>query len=257
MMSQAILLLGHGSRHGVAECLHFSRAVQSDHPAQRVYSCFLEFARPTVVEAADRALEAGASCIVLMPLFLFAARHMQEDVAGAMQQVRGLYPHLPLLSARHLNFDRNMLSIIDERLAEATGARPAYDPEKAAVLLIGRGSRRSENNAGVYEVARSLQRQRNLTWVNVCFAGMAHPTVMEGIQQCVNQGAQRVILLPYLLFSGTLTRRVAAVADAAQAQCPSIEILRARHLGGHNALRAMVRERINEAMDPPGASYAQ
>lgn len=249
-MSETILLIGHGSRdpRGVDEFLDFTRTVRRAYRGYKVEPCFLEFARPDIPSAVEQAVRDGAQGILLAPLFLFAARHMKEDIAGAMARARARFPALPIYGARHLGVDGRLVGILEEQLTKMERASRVPGGERTAILLAGRGSRQPEGNAGVYEIAERLRAPRG-RWVEVCFAGMATPGVAEGIRHAAAGGAQRIFVLPYLLFSGVLSRRITAARESAQSVCPDIEIQQADHLGGHRHVLEAVCDRISEAMN--------
>src|SRR5262249_26850304 len=152
-------------------------------------------------EAVGRAAADGAESLVLMPLFLFAARHMKQDIARVLARAQAQNPHLPIYAARHLGLDARLFAILDERLAEIESSSPEGGDDETVILLVGRGSRRPEGNAGVYEVAARLRARRR--WpVAVAFAGLASPGVEEAMRQTMVQGARRIVTVPYLLFDG-------------------------------------------------------
>ncbi len=246
-----ILLVGHGSRdpEGVAEFLRFAADLQSGYEEHSVVPCFLEFARPSILEAVSQVVATRAERVIVMPLFLFAARHMREDIAGAIGRAQARYPFLPIYPAKHLGLDHRLLTILQDRIAEATSKAPKRLDDEIAVLLVGRGSRRPEGNAGVYEMADRLRAARagHKGEVEVCFAGLARPCVSEAIRQLVKRGAQRIVVLPYLLFAGVLNKRIAAAVTETAAEFPDAELLDAGNLGGHPQLVHVVRDRVAAA----------
>ncbi|KAI0565469.1 Cobalamin biosynthesis CbiX [Gracilaria domingensis] len=73
--------------------------------------------------------------------------------------------------------------------------------ENTALLLVDHGSKRTKANAMLEEVAQELQ---NRTSIPVYFAHMelASPTIAEGMQLCVQNGAKHVIIVPFFLSPG-------------------------------------------------------
>jgi sirohydrochlorin ferrochelatase len=118
---------------------------------------------------------------------------------------------------------------------------------KTALLLIAHGSRQEEANADLYHVRSSL-RGRGWDVVEACFLELAEPDIEEGGRRCVDQGAERVVLVPYFLSAGVHVRRDLAEARARLAErSPAVEFRLAEPLGRHPLLVDVVAERAREA----------
>jgi sirohydrochlorin ferrochelatase len=118
---------------------------------------------------------------------------------------------------------------------------------KTALLLIAHGSRQEEANADLRHVAAGL-RARSWPIVTASFLELAEPGIEEGGARCVEQGAERVILVPYFLSAGVHVRRDLAAARTRLAErFPSIDFRLAEPLGPHPLLLDVVAERAQEA----------
>jgi len=71
-----------------------------------------------------------------------------------------------------------------------------------ALLLIAHGSRRPEANADLVAVAASLRRRLSDQLVEIAYLELAAPTIPEGLNRCVEQGATDIRILPYFLSAG-------------------------------------------------------
>jgi sirohydrochlorin ferrochelatase len=78
---------------------------------------------------------------------------------------------------------------------------------KTALLLIAHGSREEEANADLHEVVAEMRRRGRYPIVEPAFLELVEPTIELAGKRCVEQGAQRVILLPYFLSAGVHVRR--------------------------------------------------
>ncbi len=114
-MSRALVILDHGSRrpeaHAQLEAL--AASVRERAPQLFVTIAHLELAAPSLAEAIDACVAAGAREVCVHPLFLAAGRHLAEDVPGLVEAARTKHPDLSI------------------RLLEALGARA----ELADVIL--------------------------------------------------------------------------------------------------------------------------
>ena len=67
---------------------------------------------------------------------------------------------------------------------------------KTAILLMAHGSRIPEANDAVREIAALVRKMTGYDIVEVAFREQHPPHLQQGIDACVTQGAERIILLP-------------------------------------------------------------
>jgi sirohydrochlorin ferrochelatase len=122
------------------------------------------------------------------------------------------------------------------------------EPRQHALLLIAHGSREEAANADLHFVVEALRRQGRYTVVEASFLELAEPDIDTGAVRCVEQGAKRVILLPYFLSAGVHVRRDLTEARRRLAdRHPHVEFQLAEPLGRHPLLLDIVAARANEA----------
>jgi sirohydrochlorin ferrochelatase len=118
-----------------------------------------------------------------------------------------------------------------------------------ALLLIAHGSQRAEANDDLSHVAAELRRRGHV--VAEAFLELAEPDIDAGARRCVEQGAGRVVLVPYFLSAGVHVRRdLAAARDRLAARHPGVEFRLAEPLGRHPLLTEVVSQRAEEACRP-------
>jgi sirohydrochlorin ferrochelatase len=117
-----------------------------------------------------------------------------------------------------------------------------------ALLLIAHGSRHPEANDDLRHVADAL-RQQGQTVVE-SFLELAEPTILDGGRRCVEEGANRVVLVPYFLSAGVHVRRdLTAARDRLAEEFPAVSFLLAEPLGRHPLLLEIVAQRVREALE--------
>lgn len=74
-----------------------------------------------------------------------------------------------------------------------------------ALLLVAHGSRRAESNEEIAALTQRLaeRAQGRFDIVKYAFLELASPSIPDGIEQCLQNGAQSVSVLPYFLARGT------------------------------------------------------
>jgi len=71
-----------------------------------------------------------------------------------------------------------------------------------AVLLISHGSRFSETKQEIQGLVEQLKEQSEIAIVEYAFLEIAHPSIPEGIDMCVEAGATEIIVLLNFLNAG-------------------------------------------------------
>jgi precorrin-8X/cobalt-precorrin-8 methylmutase len=91
--------------------------------------------------------------------------------------------------------------------------------------------------------------------VKVAYLQFAAPDIMGAITECVEGGADRIILHPYFLSSGMhVTEDIPAIIKEAQGIYPGIEFLYTDPLGMHEGLVQVVMERIKTSIGRTSSS---
>ncbi len=119
---------------------------------------------------------------------------------------------------------------------------------KTAILLMGHGSRVAEANNALYAIAEMVKKETGYDIVEVSFREMHAPNIQSGIDRCVEQGANRILLYPYFLFAGAhVLEDLPEEMEAATKRYPGLEMALGAPLGVHPKLGEIVCERISES----------
>jgi len=124
---------------------------------------------------------------------------------------------------------------------------------KTAILLMGHGSRVAEANQALHAIAEMVKQQTGCPIVEVAFRELHDPNIQRGIDACVAQGADRILLYPYFLFAGAhVLEDLPAEVDAAKQRHAGLEMVLGKPLGVHPKLAEVVCDRIDEALTAVG-----
>jgi sirohydrochlorin ferrochelatase len=124
---------------------------------------------------------------------------------------------------------------------------------KTALLLMAHGSRIPEANDAVREIAAMVKKMTAFDIVEVSYREMHLPNIQQGIDACVAQGAERILLIPYFLFIGAHVREDLPEEMAqAKERYPQVEFAMGGHLGVHRKLAEVVVDRIAEGLTKTG-----
>jgi cobalt/nickel transport system ATP-binding protein len=243
----ALLVVGHGSRDadGVEEFWALAEAIRDAARALPLEFGFIEMAAPLVDEALDRLVLAGAQRIVSVPLVLLAAGHLKNDGPAALARARARHPEVDFRMGRDLGIDPVVLDVAEDRIRAAIGED---DPGTTGVVLVGRGSSDPDATSDLYKVARLLSDGRGLPSVEPAFAGVAQPDVTAALERCRRLGANTIVVVPFLLFTGVLVPRIYRRAAEWAEEHPRVTVRGGPHLGPDRRLARVVLERYREAL---------
>jgi sirohydrochlorin cobaltochelatase len=243
----SLLIVGHGSRdpRGAAEFHLLADRVRVLAAGLQVGAGFIELSRPPVSEAVDALVAAGSDDVVAVPLMLLAAGHAKNDIPATLARERLSHPGVRFRYGRDLGIRPELLEIVDDRLAAAVA------PEEVpgtAVVLVGRGSSDPDANADLAKIARLYFEGRAHPFVEPAFVSLAPPSVKEALERCRRLGAERVVVIPYFLFTGILERRIREQAAEYAAEA-GLEVRAGGYLGPDRRVAELVLERYREAIE--------
>lgn len=121
-----------------------------------------------------------------------------------------------------------------------------------AVLLIAHGSRRSEANDDLVQLAHLIRAKGQYPIVEIAYLELAVPAIPVAAETCVAAGATRVKLLPYFLSAGAHV-----VDDLEQhrrelaARFPQVEFHLCPPLGPHPLIVEIVMDRLESEISNP------
>ena len=247
-MSTGLLIVGHGSRDPSAN-IEFESVVASyraTHPDLDVVHGYVELARPSLATAIGDVARRVDSVVVL-PLFLFAAGHVKNDIPLALARARQDFPAVRFIVTNALGVHPHLVEMAFERARVALeGARAAG---KTAVVVVGRGSSDPDANGDFCKVVRLLAEGRNIGWVLPCFIGVTRPLFEETVELVARARPERIVVVPYFLFGGRLISKIREQVESFHARYPWMKTVLTPHLGNDDRLLKLMDERFSEAME--------
>lgn len=242
----ATLVLGHGSRRTRAnqELEAFVDTFRRRHPGLDVTHAYIELAEPLLAEGLARAAE-RAQRVVLLPLFLFAAGHVKDDVPRALATARRDFPHVRFDAAPALGVHRNM---VEAALDRARAVLPSCDAAETVLLAVGRGASDSDANGDFCKVVRLAGELGRFARAESSFIAVTAPLFEVAAERLALSAPRRVVVLPYFLFDGLLVEQLAGEVRAFASRHPAIDVRLAPHLGAHDRVVELLEERLEAAL---------
>lgn len=120
--------------------------------------------------------------------------------------------------------------------------------DREAIILIDHGSRRSEANAQLEELADRVRAARAGVEVRTAHLEIAEPDLAQAVDACAQAGATRIVVHPFFLAPGRHTSEdIPRLVEAARVDHPAIRIALAAPLGLDDRVVSLVLSRVDEA----------
>ena len=124
-----------------------------------------------------------------------------------------------------------------------------------ALLIVAHGSRRTQSNDEIRALAAKVAAQSADTYgyVGSAFLELAEPSIPDGIQQCIDQGATDITIMPFFLSAGRhVVNDVPELVQAKQAENPQVRVRMAPYLGVSSLMPSLILQAAQTACDCQG-----
>lgn len=119
----AVVLVDHGSR--LADANHVLEAiadrVREQLPGRRVVAAHMELAAPSLEDAIESCVAAGAREVVVQPYFLAPGRHSSRDIPQLAESIAARHPGLRIRVSAPLGVHDGLVAAVLDRLRERAG----------------------------------------------------------------------------------------------------------------------------------------
>jgi len=103
---QGLVIVAHGSRRAAAnqEIQQLTAHIRAQAGARYgvITYGFLEMAEPSIPQAIQASIHAGAAQVTVLPYFLAAGRHVTDDIPQQVQIIQTQYPAIKIQIAPYL-----------------------------------------------------------------------------------------------------------------------------------------------------------
>lgn len=118
----AVVVAAHGSRAEAANLAHREVVDALDATvAPPVTPAFLELAEPSIPDAIDAAVSAGASTVLVVPYFLHPGRHLTDDLPAIADDAAERHPTVVVRLLGSFGSEPGLLDILSTQVARALG----------------------------------------------------------------------------------------------------------------------------------------
>ena len=120
---------------------------------------------------------------------------------------------------------------------------------KTGIILISHGSKLSSGNDGLFKVADMLRAMNRWNMVEAAFLQLAEPGFVEVVKKTVKRGAERIVVVPLLLFKGNhVYKDIPEMLENEKKKYPQIEFIYANNIGADERIALIAADRIHEVL---------
>lgn len=128
----AILLVDHGSRRAAAneQLEAIAELIRAREPGRIVRTAHMEIAPPSIDDAVDDCVAAGARRIVVHPYMLAPGRHSTEDIPRLANEAAARHANVEILVSDPLGVHPKLAEVVLERISRAAGPGERDGPDQ-------------------------------------------------------------------------------------------------------------------------------
>ena len=121
---------------------------------------------------------------------------------------------------------------------------------KTGVVVLAHGSKVKSGNEGLFRIVEMLRAMEKWDMVEACFLQLAKPGLTEAVEDIIGRGANRVVVMPLLLFSGNhVMKDIPEEIEKEKQKFSEVEFYYAKSIGADERIAQITRERIDEAIN--------
>jgi sirohydrochlorin ferrochelatase len=239
---RGILYIGHGTRskEGAAEANSFIHIVMERIDVSIQEMSFLELTEPSIEEGFRRCVIRGATEITVIPLFLLAAGHIKEDIPRALTSLQKRFPKIEVKIRNPFGVQGRILDGIAELVRNTVVDLSSED----SILIVGRGSSDLSIHTAFAQISEGIQERLRTKLVSVCYLAATEPKFPVGLEAISEKSTGKIIVVPYLLFSGLLLKEVDQ--KVSMRQNLGQQIIHTGSLSKHRVIEDIIIERVAE-----------
>ncbi|MCP4266130.1 MAG: cobalamin biosynthesis protein CbiX [Candidatus Brocadiaceae bacterium] len=121
---------------------------------------------------------------------------------------------------------------------------------KTGVIVLAHGSKVRTGNEGLFKIVEILRSMGKWDMVEAGFLQLAKPGLTEVVDDLIDRGAKRVVVMPLLLFSGNhVLKDIPEEIDNERKKYPEVEFCYAKNIGADERIALIASDRIEEAVN--------
>jgi len=121
---------------------------------------------------------------------------------------------------------------------------------KTGVIVLAHGSKVRTGNEGLFKIVEMLRAMEKWDMVEAGFLQLAKPGLTEVVEDLIGRGANRVVVMPLLLFSGNhVLKDIPEEIEQERKKFPDVDFCYAKNIGADERIALIASDRIEEAVN--------
>ncbi|SMF58564.1 CbiX/SirB N-terminal domain-containing protein [Pseudobacteriovorax antillogorgiicola] len=122
---------------------------------------------------------------------------------------------------------------------------------KLAVIVVDHGSKLQESNRLFESFIEEFADESPYDIVESAHMELAQPDIASAFQQCVEQGADEIVVVPYFFMPGKhIQKDIPRLTEEARARHPHVSVRIAPPLGRHPLMKTILSDQVNSTRQP-------
>ncbi|MDE1829922.1 MAG: sirohydrochlorin cobaltochelatase [Thaumarchaeota archaeon] len=206
--------------------------------------CFLEVVPPYIEEGIKSCLLEEIDSLTIVPYFLYPGRKVKAAVDSASKFQS--QTKVKLAISKPMNMHKSLVTLVDEKIQKTLEKNNVVmQKDRVDLLIIGHGSKDPDARSALKYVADGLDViYRNVVY---CFLEIEEPNIKQGMEMCVKNNPDCLVVVPYFLHKGAHVKRdIYEDLNPAIASSGIKNVFLAEHLGTDDKMVDLVLERALE-----------
>ncbi|MDR4497013.1 MAG: CbiX/SirB N-terminal domain-containing protein [Candidatus Scalindua sp.] len=121
---------------------------------------------------------------------------------------------------------------------------------KTGVVVLAHGSKVKSGIEGLFTIVDMLRAMNKWDMVEAGFLQLAKPGLTEVVEDLIEKGAKRVVVMPLLLFSGNhVLKDIPEEIEQERKKFPEVEFFYTKNIGADERIAQIAADRIEEAIN--------
>ena len=245
-MKRGLLLIDRGSREEEVkgELSYICSKAKESGGYQFSDYCFLEVVPPFIEESMENCFKQDIDALTIVPYFLYPGKKVKLAVNKAIEMTSKSM--ITIKIAKPITLHKSLLGIVHAKVDDVIAKNKiTFSRKEIDVLLIGHGSKDPNAKTSLQYVVDGLKNSyRN---IDLCWLEIEEPNIKQGIEACVKNNPNVLIIVPYFLHRGAHVKRdIYEDLNPAMEESGIKNIFITKHLGTDDKLIDLVIERARE-----------
>lgn len=121
---------------------------------------------------------------------------------------------------------------------------------KSALFILGHGSQAQEADEIFFQIVEQVKKISSFELIGMGSLQISEPTFEEGIAVLIEQGAEKIVIVPMFIFLGNHVKfDIPEELEKLREKYPHIDFVMAKHIGADARIAAIIDDRAKEAIE--------